>query len=227
MRKCTLTLISLVFILISCGGGGGVEGFGEFYSVITGISGVYPTKLESDVFTKLDIDGDGVCDDISFQDDSIVVRISSQPLVPDSPDFKASAVYFDRYKLTFVNASSANNCERNSICKTLFSTPLERLVNGVVEPNGETLLTLNVIPIDWKSNILINFCTSAADSCVYNVILELHAVEVLSGKENWLKATFTVQIADYIKSNSIGVDENGNLIQIGKEDANCSFQLGR
>ena len=226
MRKCILTLVNIVFILISCGGGGGVEGFGEFNSVITGISGVYPSKLESDVLIKFDIDSDGVCDDISFQDDSIVVRISSQPLVPDSPDFKASAVYFDRYKLTFVNASGANNCERNNICKTLFSIPLERFINGVVEPNGETLLTLNVIPIDWKSSVLINFCTSAADSCVYNVVLELHAVEVLSGKEKWLKATFIVQIADYLKSNSMSADEGGNLIQIGQEDADCTFQFG-
>lgn len=221
-------LIGIIALLmfISCGGGG-VKGAGELNSTVVSIAGITPSKLESDVVITVDNNGDGICDGISFQDDTVVVKIVSQSIVPDAQGINPSPVFIDRYRITFINASSANNCERNEPCRALFAQPVERFVNISVDPNGEALLTISVIPVDWKSNVLINFCASVTDSCVYNALIELHAIEVYSGKGKWIKGTLTVQVADYVKSNSATIDEGGNIVQSAREDANCTFQIGR
>lgn len=223
-------LITFVILLIiaSCGGGSnGIKGAGEFASNIVNISAIIPTKLESDVVIKLDTNGDNICDGISFQDDTVVIKISSTSIVPDSQSANQSPVLIDKYRITFFNASSSNNCERNEICKALFAKSTERFVNISIKPNEEVLLPISIIPVDWKNSVLINFCTTAADSCVYNALIELHAIEIYSGKEKWLKGTLTIQIADYIKSNSVTIDEEGKIVQNARGDADCTFEIGR
>lgn len=222
-----LIAFAAILLITSCGGGGGIEGAGEFTSTVVNISGIVPSKLESDVVIKLDNDGDKLCDGISFQDDTIVVKIVSRSITSNEQSKNFSPVIIDKYRIKFFNASAANNCEKNNICKSLFSHPIERFVNISVDPNGEALLPISVIPADWKSNVLINFCSSVTDSCVYNALIELHAVEIYSGKENWIKGTLTIQIADYMKSNSVTIDEQGKIVQNAKEDANCVFDIGR
>jgi len=222
MRK-TLLLAGLVVSIIACGGGS--EGYQEYGSVAVGITGVTPTNLQSDVVVKKDVNGDGVCDTIYFQDDTVVVTLSSLSIVPPEGNYQTSPVLIDKYKLTFVNASSANNCEKNEQCRVLFSVPLERFVSASVEPGGTTNVTISVIPADWKSNVLINYCFTPFDSCVYNVILEVHAVEAFSGQSKWLRAMFTVQIADYQKGNSLTVD-GGNIVENAEPDDNCILSPG-
>jgi hypothetical protein len=84
--------------VISCGGGGsGI--FGGFDTVLVGVASVNPPKLESDTLVLIDNNNDGVCDSISFQDDSLQITITSEvvkdPLgqpITTNP----SQVYIDR-----------------------------------------------------------------------------------------------------------------------------------
>ncbi len=215
-----------ISILISGSCGGGPEGYQEYDSVAVGIASIVPTKLESDVIVKKDFDGDGLCEGISFQDDTIVVTLKSLAITPAEGNFWTSPVVIDKYKLTFINASSTNKCEYSESCRALFSKPIERFVSSSVEPGETIYLTLSVIPIDWKNSVLMNYCMTPSDSCVYNVLLEIHAVEAFSGKSKWLKATLTVQIADYVKSNSVVVDSNGNIKESSERDDDCIFMPG-
>lgn len=223
-------IIILGLFIVSCGGGG-TKGHVNYGSTILGIESILPSKLDSDVFVKVDNDKDGICDALHFQDDTIVVSFKAYPNTdPQTSGINPSPVYINRYRITFFNASAGNNCEAHEDCKVLFSHPIEGLISLTVEPNTTAYYTIPVISSDWKSQILINYCATPMDSCIYQAVIEFLATEVFSGKSEWIKGGFTVQIADYIQGNSktvqTGQQGSAQLIDNSIRDDNCRLQGG-
>jgi len=217
-----LAFLSLLFVLsfslYNCGGG--VEGHTQFSSVTVGIRDIVPSHLQSDVFVKVDNNNDGICDSIHVQDDTVVVSLYSY-VYSKEINKNPSPIYIDRYRLTFFNASSANNCERNYSCALLFKESVERFISLSINPDEKVYTTIVVIPSDWKY-ILMNYCTSPADSCKYNVFIELHATEVFSGKSVWIDGEFTVNIGDYVQGNA-NTYKDGKISVISEKDNNCKL----
>lgn len=217
-------------LIISCGGGG-TKGHINYGSTILGIESITPTKLQSDVFVRVDNDNDGICDALYFQDDTVVVAFKAYPNAdPQTTGINPSPVYINRYRITFFNTSAGNNCEAHEECKALFSHPIEVLMSLTVEPNSTVYYTIPVIPSDWKSQVLINYCATPMDSCVYQAVIEFYATEVFSGKSEWIKGAFTVQVADYIQGNSkdvqAGLQENVQFVDSSTQDDSCILQGG-
>lgn len=229
MKYLKWIIISAGVLIASCGGGG-TEGHINYGSVIVGIESIIPAKLDSDVFVKVDSNGDGICDAIHIQDDTVVVTFQAYPnMDPNTTGINPSPIYIDRYRIRFFNASAGNNCELHSDCKALFSVPIEGIMSFTVEPNSKAYYTLPVIPSDWKSRVLINYCATPMDSCVYHVSVEFHAIEVFSGKGEWIKGAFSVQIADYVQGNSMTVDrqqDTVSFVENSVKDADCTLQGG-
>jgi len=216
-----------LIILSSCGGGiENSEVIGGFYSVVVVLNSVRPSTLQSDVIIKLDANGDGICDEISFQDDFVVFQMTSKPRVK-SKDITFSPVYIYKYKLEFLNASTNNNCEKIPVCKEIFTKTYERGLSITLDAPTVTddeviemskTFQVTVVPAGWK-DVLSLYCYTTSDNCVYNVKVTFYGVELYSGKESSIAGTFTVQFADYFQGNSI--DEGGNIISI--PDAPCIF----
>jgi hypothetical protein len=171
--------------------------------------------LESDTLVLIDNNNDGVCDSISFQDDSLQITLRSETIkdtggqpVTTTP----SPVYIDRYRLTFISAVNNNNCERYANCKSLFSNPYEQFTSITVEPDQEAQINLPVVLASWKSTVLSQYCLTPLDNCIYNVVIEMRGREILTGSDKTIRATFNVQFSNYSQGNSQGATADANCV---------------
>jgi len=203
--KGSKVLISLSFLtLISCGGGGGNGSgiYGKYESSLVGILSIEPIHLSSDVVIWRDIDKDGTCDTVVFKDDSVNATIYLEPIKTyngTNVTNNISPVYIDRYTIYFYSSVSNNNCERFEECRQIFHTPFVNFTSITLTPDqNKVKVSIPVVLASWKSNTLINYCSTLLDNCIYNAVIELRGREIYSGKSMVIRGTFSLQIADYI-----------------------------
>ncbi|RMH81394.1 MAG: hypothetical protein D6674_00185 [Acidobacteria bacterium] len=218
---CTLMLLGL----FGCGGGSGAGIGGVFGSTLVYITELITrsgSSIQSDVFYL-------TCNDYNFQDDMVLIKFKAETIkdaagrpVTENP----SPVFFSRYKVSFFSGSPTNNCERFPDCRQLMSSGYEGLVGFSVNPKspegrferryangddvsfdlkeGEFIQEVLVVPSSWKINTLLNYCLTALDNCIYNGVIEFYGRELFSGKEKVVRASFTIQFANYPKGSPYG-----------------------
>ncbi len=223
-----------ILILAGCGGGGsGIGGvYGSTLVYVLGFETITGSALQSDVFYITCSDGKNAynfqSDTVLIKFKTETIKDAAGNPVTQNP----SPVTFTRYKVYFTSASPTNNCERYPDCRQLMAGGYEGLAGFSVHPNfpqveqgrfisfireyangdrisleitkGESIQEITIIPATWKSNTLVNYCTSVMDNCLYNGVIEFYGRELYSGKEKVVRTSFTVHFADFPKGSPYG-----------------------
>ncbi|MEJ5339269.1 MAG: hypothetical protein WHS43_06405 [Aquificaceae bacterium] len=230
MNRLLLPVGLIVMALAGCGGGGGGSSIGGVYGstlvYVLGFETRTGSALQSDIFFLTCSNGRDV---YNFQTDTVLIKFKAETIkdalgnpVTQNP----SPVAFTRYKVSFLSASPTNNCERYPDCRQLMAGGYEGLVGFSVHPEspegrferqyangdevrieikkGESIQEITVVPSSWKSNTLVNYCTTVLDNCLYNGVIEFYGRELYSGKEKVVRVPFTVQFADFPKGSPYG-----------------------
>lgn len=228
MKKMLIVILLSLLGVFGCGGGGSSIGgvYGSTVVYLVEFITRSGSNVQSDIFF---LTCSGNRNVPTFQDDVVLVKFKAETIrdalgnpVTQNP----SPVFFSRYRVSFFSGSSTNNCERYSSCRQLMAGGYEGMVGFTVYPNspegsfrksytngdgvdlelktGESIQEVLVLPSGWKSSTLLNYCLTPSDNCIYNGVIEFYGRELYSGKEKVVRASFTIQIADYIKGSPYG-----------------------
>lgn len=187
MRKLIILIITVV-ILSSCGGGGTEAGCDDLGNSCVYVS-LEPQTIDADIIVRQDTDGDNICDTSSYSPFGINIRIKVVPINPEAP---TSPVELRDYTLYF-----------HPLFQNQPTLPSRQKTLGVlIQPNEELTTSIEIL----TQNDAINLANSGAiiRPFEYNVIIKLHFVEIISGKETTLTKYIYIKAGDFVDNCKVG-----------------------
>ena len=177
-----LILLTILSFILSCGGGGGEAGCNDLGNSCVYVS-LEPQTIDADIFLKQDTNNDGICDTGTLQPFLINVNINVQPINQNAP---TSPVELRDYTLKFVPAN--------------LNTPAlqekQKTISTIVYPNSPKIISIEILNQNDAQYLYLN--GAFANLFEYQVIIDFHFVELISGGDATLRKYIYIKVSDFV-----------------------------